>query len=159
VQQPAQCFTLQQARRTCAPRAQVLFSTACTPLGHDEVQMLQRVKCVTDCHGYALYFSRGAIPSNKDGEVRVLPTPFEAAPYLLHLGIVCLDAQFLQQYADMPATPLMLMEDLEQLKVLENGYKVKVVTVDHAAFGVDTPEDVPAIEARLRKVEAGGNGV
>jgi 3-deoxy-manno-octulosonate cytidylyltransferase (CMP-KDO synthetase) len=132
---------------------QVKFSTACTPLKRDEVPMLQRVKVVTDKDGYALYFSRGAIPSNKDGAVRDFPEPFQEHPYLLHLGIVCLDAQFLQQYAEMPATPLMLMEDLEQLKVLENGYKVKVVTVDHAAFGVDKPEDVPTIEERLRQMQ------
>ena len=79
--------------------------------------MLQRVKCVTDRDGYALYFSRGAIPCNKDGAVRAFPAPFADRPYLLHLGIVCLDADFLQQYATMPATPLMQMEDLEQLKV------------------------------------------
>ena len=46
------------------------------------------------------------------------------------------------------------MEDLEQLKVLENGYKIKVITVDHCAHGVDEPHDVASIEATLRELEA-----
>ena len=45
-----------------------------------------------------------------------------------------------------------LMEDLEQLKVLENGYKIKVVIVDHCAHGVDEPQDVASIEAKLREL-------
>ena len=45
------------------------------------------------------------------------------------------------------------MEDLEQLKVLENGYRIKVVIVDHCAHGVDEPEDVASIEARMRELQ------
>ena len=44
------------------------------------------------------------------------------------------------------------MEDLEQLKVLENGYRIKVVTVDHCAHGVDEPQDIASIEAKLREL-------
>lgn len=47
-----------------------------------------------------------------------------------------------------------MMEDLEQLKVIENGYKIKVVQVEHSAHGVDLPEDVASIEAILRQQEA-----
>ena len=46
-----------------------------------------------------------------------------------------------------------VMEDLEQLKVLENGYRIKVVVVDHCAHGVDEPEDVASIEARMRELQ------
>ena len=49
---------------------------------------------------------------------------------------------------------LQLMEDLEQLKVLENGYKIKVITVDHCAHGVDEPHDVASIEAVIKELEA-----
>lgn len=45
-----------------------------------------------------------------------------------------------------------MMEDLEQLKVLENGYKIKVVTISHCAHGVDEPEDVASIEATIRRL-------
>ena len=50
------------------------------------------------------------------------------------------------------ATPLQLQEDLEQLKVLENGYKIKVIEVDHSAHGVDEPEDVASIEKIIKKL-------
>ncbi|KAG6535414.1 hypothetical protein ZIOFF_000386 [Zingiber officinale] len=61
------------------------------------------------------------------------------------------DSKFLKIYPQMPPTPLQLEEDLEQLKVLENGYKMKVIKVDHDAHGVDTPEDIQKIEALMRE--------
>lgn len=130
-----------------------VYSTAATPLAHDEVPLRQRVKVVVDRDDYALYFSRGVIPSNKDGEVRDFPAPYAAEPaYLLHLGLQCYDRAFLREYAAMEPTPLQLMEDLEQLKVLERGRRMKVVRVDHHdAHGVDLPEDVQSVEAVLRR--------
>ncbi|KAK6132676.1 hypothetical protein DH2020_033592 [Rehmannia glutinosa] len=56
------------------------------------------------------------------------------------------DSKFLKVYPNLPPTPLQLEEDLEQLKVLENGYKMKVIKVDHECHGVDVPEDVEKIE-------------
>ncbi|GJT07694.1 3-deoxy-manno-octulosonate cytidylyltransferase, mitochondrial-like protein isoform X2 [Tanacetum coccineum] len=61
------------------------------------------------------------------------------------------DAKFLNLYPGLSPTPLQLEEDLEQLKVLENGYKMKVIKVDHDAHGVDTPEDVEKIESLMRE--------
>ncbi|URE08298.1 Cytidylyltransferase [Musa troglodytarum] len=61
------------------------------------------------------------------------------------------DTKFLKIYPQLPPTPLQLEEDLEQLKVLENGYKMKVIKVNHDAHGVDTPEDVAKIEALMRE--------
>lgn len=72
------------------------------------MQLRQRVKCVTDKNGYALYFSRGMLPHNKDGVVKPFPAPFEKSPYLLHLGLQCYDRAFLAEYCRMPATPLMV---------------------------------------------------
>ncbi|KAG2251358.1 hypothetical protein Bca52824_081494 [Brassica carinata] len=91
--------------------------------------------------GYAIYFSRGLIPYNKSGGVNL------DFPYMLHLGIQSFDSKFLKVYSELQPTPLQLKEDLEQLKVLENGYKMKVIKVDHEAHGVDTPEDVEKIES------------
>ncbi|XP_057531180.1 3-deoxy-manno-octulosonate cytidylyltransferase, mitochondrial isoform X2 [Amaranthus tricolor] len=96
-----------------------VFSTAVTPLKAEDAFDPNRVKCVIDNHGYAIYFSRGLIPYNKSGKVN------PEFPYLLHLGIQSYDAEFLKIYPDLPPTPLQLEEDLEQLKVLENGYKLK----------------------------------
>ncbi|KAJ8484017.1 hypothetical protein OPV22_016502 [Ensete ventricosum] len=122
-----------------------VFSTAVTSLKPEDGVDPNRVKCVVDNHGYAIYFSRGLIPFNKSGKVN------PQFPYLLHLGIQSFDTKFLKIYPQLPPTPLQLEEDLEQLKVLENGYKMKVIKVNHDAHGVDTPEDVAKIEALMRE--------
>jgi len=120
-----------------------VFSTAVTSLKPEDAFDPNRVKCVVDNRGYAIYFSRGLIPYNKSGKVN------PQFPYLLHLGIQSYDSNFLKIYPELQPTPLQLEEDLEQLKVLENGYKMKVITVDHEAHGVDTPEDVEKIESYM----------
>lgn len=117
-----------------------VFSTAVTPLRPEDAFDPNRVKCIVDNYGYALYFSRGLIPFNKSGKVN------PNFPYMLHLGIQSYDSKFLSLYAELPPTPLQLEEDLEQLKVLENGYKMKVIRVEHESHGVDVPEDVEKIE-------------
>ncbi|XWS09985.1 hypothetical protein CRYUN_Cryun39dG0037000 [Craigia yunnanensis] len=122
-----------------------VFSTAVTSLKPEDAFDPNRVKCVVDNRGYAIYFSRGLIPFNKSAKVNPM------FPYLLHLGIQSYDSEFLKIYAKLRPTPLQLEEDLEQLKVLENGYKMKVIKVNHEAHGVDTPEDVEKIESLMRK--------
>ncbi|KAK3037943.1 hypothetical protein RJ639_031834 [Escallonia herrerae] len=122
-----------------------VFSTAVTSLKPEDAFDPNRVKCVVDNRGYAIYFSRGLIPHNKSGKVN------PEFPYMLHLGIQCYDTKFLKIYPELTPTPLQLEEDLEQLKVLENGYKMKVIKVDHEAHGVDIPEDVEKIESFMRE--------
>ncbi|KAH7276575.1 hypothetical protein KP509_39G012700 [Ceratopteris richardii] len=122
-----------------------VFSTAVTALQPEDAMNPNRVKCVVSRKGYAIYFSRGLIPFNKSGKVN------PDFPYLLHLGIQCYDAKFLDVYTSLPSSPLQLEEDLEQLKVLENGYKMKVIKVNHEAHGVDAPEDVEKIEAFMKE--------
>ncbi|KAF2613595.1 hypothetical protein F2Q70_00013788 [Brassica cretica] len=122
-----------------------VFSTAVTSLKPEDGLDPNRVKCVVDNRGYAIYFSRGLIPYNKSGKVN------PDFPYMLHLGIQSFDSKFLKVYSELQPTPLQLEEDLEQLKVLENGYKMKVIKVDHEAHGVDTPDDVEKIESLMRE--------
>ncbi|KAK8579221.1 hypothetical protein V6N13_142438 [Hibiscus sabdariffa] len=122
-----------------------VFSTAVTSLKPEDAFDPNRVKCVVDNRGYAIYFSRGLIPFNKSAKVN------PRFPYLLHLGIQSYDTKFLKIYPMLQPTPLQLEEDLEQLKVLENGYKMKVIKVEHEAHGVDTPEDVEKIESLMRQ--------
>ncbi|XP_060189298.1 3-deoxy-manno-octulosonate cytidylyltransferase, mitochondrial-like isoform X2 [Lycium barbarum] len=122
-----------------------VFSTAVTSLKPEDAFDPNRVKCVVDNRGYAIYFSRGLIPYNKSGKVN------PHFPYLLHLGIQSYDSKFLKIYPELEPTPLQLEEDLEQLKVLENGYKMKVIKVDHETHGVDTPEDVDKIEQFMQE--------
>ncbi|GJN15212.1 hypothetical protein PR202_gb02106 [Eleusine coracana subsp. coracana] len=121
-----------------------VFSTAVTSLKPEDAFDTNRVKCVIDNQGYAIYFSRGLIPFNKSGKAN------PNFPYHLHLGIAGFDSNFLKIYPELPPTPLQLEEDLEQLKVLENGYRMKVIKVYHEAHGVDAPEDVEKIEALMR---------
>lgn len=121
-----------------------VYSTVATNLRAEEVTMRSRVKVVVDQLGYAIYFSRSVIPGGKSGE------PDASFPYLLHLGLQCYDAEFLRLYPALPATPLQTREDLEQLKVIEHGYRMRVVTTAHAGHGVDEPEDVAKVEAILR---------
>ncbi|KAE8650180.1 3-deoxy-manno-octulosonate cytidylyltransferase, mitochondrial [Cucumis sativus] len=122
-----------------------VFSTAVTSLKPEDAFDPNRVKCVVDSRGYAIYFSRGLIPFNKSGKVNL------QYPYLLHLGIQSFDSKFLSMYPELESTPLQLEEDLEQLKVLEHGYKMKVIKVEHEAHGVDVPEDVDKIESFMKE--------
>ncbi|ESW05170.1 hypothetical protein PHAVU_011G157900 [Phaseolus vulgaris] len=131
--------------KTLQAAPDAVFSTAVTSLKPEDAHDPNRVKCVVDNSGYAIYFSRGLIPFNKSGKVN------PKFPYLLHLGIQSYDAKFLRIYPDLQPTPLQLEEDLEQLKVLENGYKMKVIKVNHEAHGVDTPEDVGKLESLMRE--------
>src|SRR5262249_18442502 len=103
------------------------------------------VKCVMDQNQYALYFSRSLVPANK----KLIYNPQH--PYYGHLGLYAFRPDFLLHYAQMAPTPLQLAEDLEQLKILENGGRIKVTLVDHMSFGVDTPDDIHKVEQWLCK--------
>lgn len=131
--------------KTLQEAPDAVFSTAVTSLQPEDAENQNRVKCVVDKQGYAIYFSRGLIPFNKYGQVN------PNFPYLLHLGIQCYDSKFLDLYPLLPPSPLQLEEDLEQLRVLENGFKMKVVKVNHEAHGVDAPSDIAKIEAFMRE--------
>ena len=100
------------------------------------------VKCVFDKNKHALFFSRALIPHGKTGFK-------EDITYYRHLGIYCYKKPFLIQYSKIEQTPLQLAEDLEQLKILEHGYKIAVTIVDDEAIGVDTPQDINKIEKIL----------
>lgn len=103
------------------------------------------VKCVFDREGRALYFSRSPIPWARQGG----NTP----PYYRHLGVYCFRRTFMQKYVRLKRTPLQESEDLEQLKILESGFPIHVCIVDDQATGVDTPEDLKAVENFLCQKE------
>ena len=121
-----------------------VMSTAIVKLRSEEEAANPNIcKCVIDTHGYALYFSRSVIPGNKKGGY------FPSAPYYKHVGIYAYRKDFLHLYATLAPTPLQLCEDLEQLKVLEHGFKIKTTMISHAFHGVDTPSDIIKIEQEL----------
>jgi 3-deoxy-manno-octulosonate cytidylyltransferase (CMP-KDO synthetase) len=122
------------------------MSTLAAPLlSEKEALNPSNVKCVVDFQGNALYFSRALIPSNKRNQFK------STAAYLGHIGLYVYRPEFILEYQRLEPTPLQLEEDLEQLKVLEHGYRIKVMVIDHASIGVDTPEDIKKVEQRLNR--------
>jgi 3-deoxy-manno-octulosonate cytidylyltransferase (CMP-KDO synthetase) len=104
------------------------------------------VKVVYDALGYALYFSRSPIPNT----VRASEAERERAPIMKHLGLYVYRRSALENFVRMPPSRYEQVEKLEQLRFLEAGYKIKMVEVPHDSIGVDTPEDVAAVEKLLR---------
>lgn len=93
------------------------------------------VKVVTDLSGYAIYFSRFAIPYQR-GDAG------QATPHFKHIGLYVYRRDFLLRYPSLPVGPLELSEKLEQLRAMENGYRIRVVETDYESVGIDTPEDL-----------------
>lgn len=125
---------------------EAMVSTARAPLkSKEEAFNPSIVKCVVDQQGYALYFSRALIPGNKTLQFN------PKDPYFRHIGLYAYRPNFLLTYQQLPATPLQMAEDLEQLKVLEHGYRIKVALTDHVSPGVDTLKDIKKVEQWLCK--------
>jgi len=104
------------------------------------------VKVITDCNDGAIYFSRFPIPYDRDksgvGNVQ---------QYLRHLGIYAYRKQFLLKITALPQTPLEKIEKLEQLRAIENGYKILVGKVEHTCDGIDTPQQYAEFVKRYKK--------
>lgn len=106
-----------------------------------EIASTQVVKAVFDKGGFALYFSRSPIPLARDPE-----TPCQIYK---HLGIYAFTKRFLGLFTGLPSGALEETEKLEQLRVLEYGYKIRVVITDHDSPAVDVPEDIRHIETLM----------
>ena len=113
------------------------------------------VKVAVDQKGFALYFSRSPIPFPRDLNVdRLLanlsrgknPLPHRA---FKHIGVYVYRREFLLRYSKMNHTPLEKLEKLEQLRALENGFRIKMTPVDYEPLSVDTPEDLDKVVAYL----------
>jgi 3-deoxy-manno-octulosonate cytidylyltransferase (CMP-KDO synthetase) len=123
-----------------------VMSTAVVKIeSEEEATTSSSVKCVFDKQGNALYFSRSLIPGHKNSDYN------PSTSYYRHLGIYGFRHDFLIQYGQLLPTPLQQTEDLEQLKVLEHGYKIKVAIVNDLSIGVDHPQDIINIEHILCK--------
>jgi 3-deoxy-manno-octulosonate cytidylyltransferase (CMP-KDO synthetase) len=114
----------------------------------DEITDPNVVKVVTDRAGDALYFSRSAIPHWRDPHLR------DGAGQLVHfkhIGLYAYRREFLLSYSDLPVGPLERAERLEQLRALENGFKIRVIETEYESLGVDTPEDWERVSALFEK--------
>ena len=109
----------------------------------DEMEMANpnNVKVITDRAGNALYFSRARIPYARSPGAKVYK----------HVGIYAYRRDFLLAYARMAQTPLERSESLEQLRALENGYRIRVIETDSIFIGVDTEGDLAAVNFMYRE--------
>ena len=104
-------------------------------------------KIVTDKNGFALYFSRSVIPYIRGKEQAEWLQHF---PFLKHLGLYAYRRDVLRQITQLPQSPLELAESLEQLRWLENGYRIRVGLTDVETVGIDTPEDLRRAEEFIK---------
>lgn len=115
-------------------------------------------KVVVDGKGFALYFSRSPIPFPRDLTIEQLLSNPEMRGRLLSkklfktIGLYVFRRSFLLRLAKLKPTPLEKLEKLEQLRVLENGYRIKVIPVDYEPIGVDTPEDLRKVISSLIRI-------
>jgi len=111
------------------------------------------VKVVLDKNSNALYFSRAPIPYNRDrwNDLRSI----KGGSCLKHIGIYVYRKEFLLSYAEMEPVGLESIEKLEQLRVLFNGYRIRVVVTDHESIGVDTQADLDRVRAAISARENG----
>ena len=127
------------------PVAQV--ATVATPVRHaGDIMDPNVVKTVLDFDGNALYFSRAPIPWVRDTKSKV------HVKYWKHLGLYVFQRDALLEYPTLPLGELERVEQLEQLRWMENGWKIRVAEVAHDAVSVDVPEDVERVE-KLMKTE------
>ena len=117
------------------------MATLAAPLAESQAARPDNVKVVLAADGSAMYFSRAKIPHDREAA---------GARYLLHLGMYAYRRQFLTRFAALPPTPAEQIEKLEQLRALENGFRVAVAVVESAAPGIDTLEDYAAFVRRMK---------
>ena len=101
----------------------------------EEISNPNVVKVVTDLTGAAIYFSRCPIPYARERGI----------VYYKHIGLYVYRREFLLGYSQMPVGPLERAERLEQLRALENGYRIRVAETEYDSLGVDTPEDLERV--------------
>jgi 3-deoxy-manno-octulosonate cytidylyltransferase (CMP-KDO synthetase) len=132
----------------------IMVTTLITPLEKGEdLCNPHLVKVVVDHEGYALYFSRSLIPYPRDLlETRNTTQPGneeKLAGYWRHIGLYAFRREFLLTSTALPPSPLETREKLEQLRILENGYRIKTVICSTPSIGIDTPEDVERFTALI----------
>ena len=114
--------------------------------GKEEIQNPSNVKVIVDLNNFALYFSRAAIPHDRDGD---LPTNYHK-----HIGVYAFRKNALLEFSQQEITPLEAAEKIECIRYLEHGKKLKMVYTDRINFGIDTPEDLQRAKAHLKKINS-----
>ena len=144
--QPSQIQTLMQ-----------LFDDPSTQIGTlgkyfeniEAVENPNSPKIVMDNRGFALYFSRSVIPYIRGIERQ---NWFGEYPFLKHLGVYAYRREVLAEVTKLPQSSLEKAESLEQLRWLQNGYRIRVGLTDVETVGIDTPKDLQRAEAFLNQI-------
>jgi len=122
----------------------VKVATICTPISDpSEIMDPNVVKVVLDFQGDALYFTRAPAPWVRDEKEAV------GQHHRKHLGLYAFRREALLEFPTLPPGELEKLEQLEQLRLLENGYKIRVVEGEFTSIGVDVPADVARVEQIL----------
>ena len=134
---------IEKLAKTISCDSHVVMASLMTKISDiDELMSSDVVKVVVDKDNFALYFSRLPIPFSRD--------KVETNIFYKHLGMYAYRKHFLLKYAKMPQTYLEKFEKLEQLRVLEQGYKIKMAETEFDSISVDTPADLEKILSLLR---------
>ena len=143
---------IDEAVKPLMNNSEILMATLKTRItNNEELKDPNVVKVVTDINGFALYFSRFPIPYVRDSGQWSVVSGQKKNIHYKHIGIYVYKKDFLLKFAQMKPTLLEEAEKLEQLRALENGYKIKVVETDYNSIGVDTPEDLERVKKILKK--------
>ena len=108
------------------------------------------VKATRNRRGEALYFSRSPLPFQRAFDAKI--------PLWRHVGIYAFRAPALATFVSLKPSPLEMAESLEQLRALENGLTIQLIETKYRCLGVDTPADLPRVEALLKKARAPRKG-
>lgn len=152
--QPEQIQTLED----CFTNDNVQIATLVKPFRPDDdfestLFNMNSPKVVLNRFGEAMYFSRSVIPYIRGKKyTEWLPSH----TYYKHIGLYAYRADILKEITSLPPSPLELAESLEQLRWLENGYKIKAGITEQETIGIDTPEDMEKALAFLEKLENNG---
>ena len=152
---------LRVASLLCAPGERAPMATLAKPLFDRDLWLKPSVvKVVVSAAGYALYFTRAAVPFVRDGggAAPALTVGGQRAWGLHHLGLYAYRRAFLLAYAALPPSQLEQLEKLEQLRALEAGHRIRVGLVESGPPGIDTAEDYAAFVARHNQGLSGHKG-
>jgi 3-deoxy-manno-octulosonate cytidylyltransferase (CMP-KDO synthetase) len=143
---------LRQVALALSTHADAGIATLCTRINTvHEVFDPHVVKVVSDAKGYALYFSRAPIPYHRDEFFKNGDRLPAGSDYFRHIGLYAYRVDVLRRYPRLPPCMLEKTESLEQLRALWNGIRIAVPeAVEVPPMGVDTPEDLENVDARVK---------
>lgn len=130
--------------KACFDDTETSIATLIKPAGQTEdIFDVNKIKVIINNRKEAIYFSRSPIPYIRGYEENRWTTLHD---YYIHIGLYAFKKEILLSVAKLPPSPLEIAESLEQLRWLENGYKIKVGITEYDSMGIDTPEDIIKIK-------------